>query len=243
MQTLSSHFKRLGRAACLLLAVSAATLLAGCATTASRHDPFEAVNRKVFSFNEGLDRAVLKPAATAYRQSMPRVVQTGVTNFFSNLRTPWSSVNLLLQGRIKEGVASAARFGTNTTVGLLGLVDVARHWGMPHRSEDFGLTLDTWGVASGPYLVLPVFGPSNLRDAFAMPVDSLGNPLREIDSAAVRNTLTAVQAVSKRSDLLEAGELLDQAALDKYVLMRDAHQRRRNRAAAAQDTGALSSGF
>lgn len=214
------------------LAFALPLVLAGCAATA-QHDPFEPVNRKVFSFNEKVDQKVLKPIATAYKETVPPVVQTGVSNFFSNLRLPWSSVNLMLQGRVGEGITTAARFGTNTTVGVLGVMDVARHWGMPQRSADFGLTLDAWGVGTGPYLVLPVFGPSNVRDALATPVDSLGNPLGQIDSAAVGNSLMAAQIVSKRADFLALGRILDEAALDKYTLMRDLHQKRRHRAASA----------
>lgn len=233
---------RLARTLIVLPVLTAAVLLSGCATSAStastgQGDPFESVNRKVFAFNEGLDRAVLKPVATAYKDTVPPVVQTGVSNFFSNLRMPWSSVNLLLQGRVSESVNAAARFGTNTTVGVLGVVDVATDWGMPHRSEDFGLTLDTWGVGTGPYLVLPVLGPSSLRDALSIPVDSVGNPLGQIDNTGVSNTLMATQIVSKRAEFLALGKLLDQAALDKYAMMRDANQKRRNRSGATKSEG------
>lgn len=230
-------FSSLRRSAPALGAVAAAMLCTGCATT-TPGDPLEPVNRKVFAFNDGLDRAVLKPTATAYRKVVPAPVQTGVSNFFANLQAPWSSANLLLQGRARDSASAAARFGVNSTVGVLGLVDVASGWGLPARgSEDFGLTLGTWGLGTGPYMVLPLLGPSNLRDALAMPVDSLGNPEGSIQDVAVRNSLSAVQIVGKRAELLEMTRLLDQAALDKYAMVRDGHQKRRNRAAQQPTTG------
>lgn len=214
----------------LVVSAAALTIAAtGCATVTAQHDPLEPMNRKVFAFNEVIDSKVLKPVATSYKEHLPQVVQSGVSNFFSNLRTPWSSFNLLLQGRFGDSATAVARFGANTTVGVLGLIDVAGRWGMPHRSEDFGLTLDTWGVGTGPYVVLPIFGPSNLRDALSIPVDSLGNPLGKIDDTGISTALTATQIVSKRAEFLALGKLLDQAALDKYSMVRDAHQERRSR--------------
>lgn len=223
-----------------LLALTTAALSTGCASTAHSQDPIEPVNRAVFSLNDGLDRAVFQPTATAYQKVVPPVVQTGVSNFFSNLQTPWSSANLLLQGRAREGASTIARFGINTTVGVLGVVDVATGWGMPPRSEDFGLTLDTWGLGTGPYVVLPILGPSNARDALSLPVDSLGS--LQASDVAVRNSLTALKMVSKRADLLEMTRLLDQAALDKYAMVRDAHLKRRNRAAPPPGTQAETQG-
>ncbi|EJE49779.1 surface lipoprotein [Acidovorax sp. CF316] len=221
-----------------MLALITAALSTGCATTAHSQDPLEPVNRTVFSLNDGLDRAVFQPTAKAYQKVVPPVVQTGVSNFFANLQTPWSSANLLFQGRAREGASTIARFGINTTVGVLGVVDVATGWGMPQRSEDFGLTLDTWGVGSGPYVVLPIFGPSNVRDVLSLPVDSLGS--LQASDVAVRNSLTALKMASKRADLLEMTRMLDQAALDKYAMVRDAHLKRRNRSAAPTETqGAL----
>lgn len=213
----------------LCIASAAAILVSGCATK-SQPDPLEPVNRKMFSFNEGVDKVVLKPAASAYKKVVPAAAQTGISNFFSNLQEPWSSVNLVLQGRVGDSASTFARFGTNSTVGVLGLMDVATGWGMPEKKEDFGLTLDTWGVGTGPYVVLPLFGPSNLRDTLASPVDSMGNAKGHIANVSVRNTMTVVQAVSGRADHLEASKLMDQAALDKYQLLRDLHLKRRIRA-------------
>jgi phospholipid-binding lipoprotein MlaA len=237
-----SRLQRLKRTSVILLGVVAAAMSTGCATTATnatnataktnQQDPFEPVNRKVFAFNEGFDEMVLKPTATAYKKVVPTVVQTGVSNFFSNLQNPWSSVNMVLQGRVKEGATTAARFGVNTTVGVLGLFDVADAWGIQARgSEDFGLTLDTWGVGSGPYVVLPLLGPSNVRDALTIPVNSMADPKGQIADIGVRNSMTALQLVKKRSEMLGMGNLVDQAALDKYVFIRDAQMQRRNRSA------------
>ena len=239
MLSFISRLQRLKRTSVISLVVVAAAISTGCATTATtattrtnQQDPFEPVNRKVFAFNEGFDEVVLKPAATAYKNVVPIVVQTGVSNFLSNLQNPWSSVNMVLQGRVKEGATTAARFGVNTTVGVLGVFDVADAWGMPaRRSEDFGLTLDTWGVGSGPYVVLPLLGPSNVRDALTIPVNSMADPKGQIADVGVRNSMTALQLVNKRSQMLGMGNLVDQAALDKYVFIRDAQMQRRNRSA------------
>ena len=252
MLSFLSRLQRLKRSSVLLLAVVTAAMTTGCATTATtattsatstaatnQQDPFEAVNRKVFSFNEGLDDMVLKPTATAYKTVVPNVVRTGVSNFFSNLQNPWSSVNMVLQGRVKDGAATAARFGVNTTVGVLGLFDVANSWGMPaRRPEDFGLTLDTWGVGSGPYVVLPLLGPSNVRDALTIPVNSLADPKGQVADIGVRNSMTALSLVSKRSEMLAMGNVVDQAALDKYVFIRDAQMQRRNRSAQSRNAEA-----
>lgn len=209
-----------------MLAVTA--FATGCATR-TQQDPLESVNRKIFSFNEGVDRVAFKPVATVYQHAVPTVVRTGVSNFFSNLQDPWTSVNLALQGRFGEGASTLARFGTNTTVGMLGAFDVATGWGMPEKSEDFGLTLDAWGVGTGPYLVMPVFGASNLRDTLASPVNSVGNMKSQVGSVAVRNSMTVLQAVNQRAAHLRSVQLLDQALLDKYQVVRDMHLKRRGR--------------
>lgn len=230
----SCFSERLGSLPTVACLLAVAAVSAGC-STAPGPDPLEAANRKVFAFNEGVDKVVLKPAAKAYQAVVPTVAQTGITNFFSNLQQPWTSVNLLVQGEPKASLGALARFGTNTTVGVLGLMDPASGWGMRGRSEDFGLTLDTWGVGSGSYLVLPLFGASNLRDALASPVDSVGSASSHIASASARNTLTVTHLLSKRSQHLGAGELVDQMALDKYAMVRDMHLKRRNRGRGAEE--------
>jgi phospholipid-binding lipoprotein MlaA len=206
----------------LLLAGSA--LLTGCATT-HNPDPLESLNRKTFALNEGLDTVVLKPAASAYQAVLPQPVRTGVSNVFANLGDPWSALNLLLQGRVKDGLSDLARFGTNSTVGLLGLLDVATGWGMPRHGQDFGDTLAAWGVGGGAYLVLPLFGPSDLRGTAAMPVNGLGS--LQVHDVGARNAMTVLKIVDKRAQLLDVTKAIDDAALDKYLFVRDAYLQRR----------------
>lgn len=208
------------------LLLGTAALLSGCATT-HNPDPLEAVNRKTFAFNEGVDQVVLKPVATAYQAVVPTPVRTGVANFFANLGDPWSGVNLLLQGRVKAGLSDFARFGTNTTVGLFGVLDVATGWGMPRHGEAFGDTLGAWGVDGGAYLVLPLMGPSDLRGAAALPVNSLASLTGQVNDVGVRNSLTALSMVDRRAGLLDVTRMVDEAALDKYLFVRDAWLQRR----------------
>jgi len=214
------------RRALLAVLTGLSIVLGGCATV-QKPDPLEPVNRKVFAFNEGLDKVVLKPTATAYKAVVPAPARTGISNFFSNLSEPWSAVNLMLQGRFKEGASDLGRFGTNSTVGILGFVDFASDWGMPRHGEEFGRTLGSWGIDTGAYLVLPLFGPSNMRDAAALPVDSFGNPLGYVGNVPVRNTMTVMKMVDKRATYLDASRLIDEASLDKYTFVRDAYLQRR----------------
>lgn len=210
----------------------AALLMAGCASgpTANRHDPIEPFNRGVFELNDKVDRAVLRPVATAYRDVVPSPIRTGVSNFFYNLQDAWSFVNNGLQLKGEQAGNSFMRFGVNTAFGLLGVLDIATEMGIERHTEDFGQTLGHWGVGTGPYLVLPLLGPSTLRDAAAMGVDGKGNVLNHIDDVAVRNTATAVNLLSQRSRLLRASEMLDQVALDPYTFTRDAFMQRRRSA-------------
>ena len=145
------------------------SLLAGCATgpNANPEDPYESFNRGVYSFNDGLDKAVLKPVATAYHDVAPKPIRTGVSNFFGNLGDVWSFVNNLLQGRGSDALDSMVRVNVNTLFGLGGLLDIATEMGVQRHKQDFGLTLGHWGVQTGPYLVLPLLGPSTLRDTAA----------------------------------------------------------------------------
>jgi len=207
-----------------LLCVS--TALGGCAT-AQRPDPLEPMNRKIFGFNEVVDDNVLKPVATAYQKVVPSPVRTGVTNFFYNLGDPWSAANLLMQGRVKDGLSDVGRFGVNTVAGILGFFDVATGWGLPRHGEDFGQTLGVWGVDSGAYLVLPLLGPSTARDTASLPIDFMARPQGQIGDAGVANGLTLLEFVDRRANLLQAGQLLDDIALDKYTFMRDAFLQRR----------------
>ena len=208
--------------------------LAGCASgpNADPRDPLEPYNRSMTRFNDGVDAAVLKPVATAYQQAVPAMARTGVSNFFANLGDAWSFVNNTLQLRAEGALASFFRFSTNTFLGLGGVLDVASEMGIERHKQDFGLTLGHWGVPPGPYLVLPILGPSTVRDTLALPVDAKGNLLREVTPDAPRNALYVLRAVDVRSNLLRAGEVLDSAALDKYSFTRDVFLQVRSQRAA-----------
>lgn len=217
------------RASAALLAVLAAGALQGCATVAhpNPRDPLEPFNRSMYDFNEGLDRVLLRPTATLYREKVPPLVRTGVSNFFSNLGDAWSAVNSLLQFRLKDAEESLARFHVNTMFGVFGIFDVASELNIDRHHEDFGQTLGRWGVPAGPFVMLPFFGPSTLRDTVALPVDRRYDLVRQIDPAAARDVTYALRAIDKRSNLLRVSSVLEQAALDKYAFIRDAHLQRR----------------
>ena len=204
-------------------------LAQGCATgpDASRSDPLEPFNRTIFSFNDKVDKAVVKPVASAYREVTPKLVRTGVTNFFGNIADVWSAVNNALQAKPQQAFESLFRFTTNTVFGVAGIFDVASELKIPKHSEDFGQTLGHWGVPSGPYLVLPVLGPSTFRDTAGTVVDFNGNLLTRSNDVGFRNTVSAVGIVNVRANLLDAGDLLDQASLDKYSFARDVYLQRR----------------
>ena len=213
----------------LLATLLSTALLAGCATgpQANPNDPLEPWNRGAYKFNEAVDKAVLKPVATAYTTVTPNLLQKGVRNFFSNLGDAWSTVNSTLQGKGEEATNNFWRFVLNSTLGFGGIFDIATEARIPQTKQDFGLTLGTWGVPSGPYLVVPFFGASTVRDTVALPVDLAGQPVGAISEVAIRNSLTGLGIINKRSELLEASNLLEQAALDPYALMRDAYLQQR----------------
>ena len=201
--------------------------LAGCATGGSGVDPLEPMNRAVFTFNDKVDEAVLQPVARGYRSVLPEFLRTGITNMFSNLDDVWVGINNLLQGKVNEGAQDFARFTWNSTIGLLGFFDVSTAMDLPKHNEDFGQTLGRWGVGTGPYLVLPFFGPSNFRDAPGVFVDSKADVVRNLDHVPTRNSLYAERVVNTRTNLLDAGKVLEEAALDKYRFLRDAYLQRR----------------
>ncbi|MBA5604727.1 VacJ family lipoprotein [Duganella sp. FT3S] len=210
----------------LTLALGAAVLLSGCAGPNPR-DPYESFNRAMFKFNDTVDQVALKPAATAYRAVLPSFVQTGIDNFFGNLADVWSAVNNLLQGKGEAGMSDVARVTLNTSFGLLGLIDFASQAGLPKHNEDFGQTLGYWGVPSGPYLMLPLFGASTVRDTAALPLDFNGDLWRYKEPVYLRNIGTATRAVDQRANLLDASSLLEDAALDRYEFVRDGFLQRR----------------
>jgi phospholipid-binding lipoprotein MlaA len=210
---------------------AAIVLLAGCASGpyANPADPFEPFNRNVSRFNETVDDAVLRPAATAYRKVLPSPVRTGINNFFGNLSDVWSFVNSVAQLKLQNSAETFMRVHVNTIFGLGGLLDIATEAGIDRHSEDFGQTLGRWGVPSGPYLVLPLLGSSTLRDTAALPVDMKGDLVGYVHDIPWRNSLYGVRVIDARANLLRVGQLLDDAALDKYSFTRDAYlQRRRN---------------
>jgi phospholipid-binding lipoprotein MlaA len=194
-------------------------------------DPFERVNRVVFSFNETADQYVIKPIAEGYKFVLPELVRTGVTNFFSNINDVLIGANHLLQGKPANAASDIGRFFINSTVGILGLFDVATDMGLDKNREDFGQTLGVWGFSDGPYIVLPFFGASNVRDTVGFVVDVETdfmintNKLNSDEKIAINS----LRIINRRADLLDAGQLLEDAAFDKYSFLRDGYlQRRRN---------------
>jgi phospholipid-binding lipoprotein MlaA len=211
------------------MAVAATLVLAGCATvqTPTRGDPLEGLNRTVFTFNDKVDQYALKPVAQAYVRALPQPVQDSVTNFFSNIGDVYTAANDLLQLKITDGVEDVMRVAINTVFGVGGLFDVATVARLPKHTADFGLTLGHYGVPPGPYLVLPLLGPSTVRDTAGMLVEFEADLTTYIQPIWVRTTLYGVRVVSVRASLLGAGDLLAGAALDKYSFVRDAYLQRR----------------
>jgi phospholipid-binding lipoprotein MlaA len=203
---------------------------AGCATTgADGRDPFEGFNRAMYSFNDGFDNAIGKPVATAYRDTLPSPIRTWVRNFFANIADLWIGANNLLQGKPLDAATDWARFAFNSTFGVFGLNDVASDFGLEKHDEDFGQTFGRWGADDGAYVVWPFLGSSSVRDSAGLVFDIGLDPVLQHKPVRVRNAMTVVRATSKRADLLDASRILEEAALDKYVFLRDAYlQRRRN---------------
>jgi len=209
--------------------VLALALLSGCATgpNANPRDPFEPYNRRMTEFNDQVDALVLRPVAVAYREVTPALVRTGVSNFFANLTDPWSAVNQLLQARPAEALENTMRFAFNSVFGLAGLLDIASELGLERHRADLGQTLGRWGIDTGPYLVLPLLGPSTVRDTLAMSVEARGDLMQRIDPADLRSGLYGLRLVDRRATLLRATEVLDEAALDRYSFTRDVWLQRR----------------
>jgi len=210
--------------------------LSGCATVNPRADgaaadvdPFEPMNRAVFQFNVLLDEVALEPVAQAYETVVPQLFRVPIGNVFSNMSDAWTVVNQVLQGKPREAASDAFRVAINSTLGLAGIVDLASEMGLRRNREDFGQTLGRWGMGTGPYLVLPFFGPSSFRDSLGLAVDIIADPLREIGSEGRANNARLLRVVDGRASLLRASRVIEGAVLDKYSFMRDAYfQRRRN---------------
>jgi phospholipid-binding lipoprotein MlaA len=229
---MSAQVRRFGLAVCcgvLMLLQACATVPGGANVGTDSRDPWERWNRKVYGFNDAVDNAVLKPVATAYQKVVPAIARRGVDNFFGNFSDAWSFVNNLLQGKVENGLRDMFRVTTNTLFGLGGLLDIATEMRLDRQGEDFGQTLGYWGVGSGPYVVLPLFGPSTLRDTSALPLDTYVSPNLVVNDSAAKVGLTTLGVVNLRANLLGASRMLDDVALDKYNFTRDAYlQRRRN---------------
>ncbi|HEY2188592.1 MAG TPA: VacJ family lipoprotein [Caldimonas sp.] len=216
------------------VAIALAAALAGCQTIregrggpGQRLDPWEKWNRKVFNFNEDVDHAVLIPVSTAYTNVIPQPIRRGVSNFFNNFADAWSAINNILQGKFELGFEDATRVGANTLFGLFGVLDVASEMGLDHHYEDFGQTLGRYGVGAGAYLVLPILGPSTVRDAVALPVDWQATAPAFFNGTKTKVGLTVLQIVNTRSLLLGATRVIDDISLDKYTFIRDAYLQRR----------------
>ena len=211
------------------LCVALTLILAGCATTgpATPGDPLERMNRGTYRFNDAIDRAVVKPVATGYRNGVPRVVRKGIGNLLSHLAFPTTIVNDMLQLKLKDAAIDIGRFALNSTLGIGGLLDPASHFGIPRNDEDFGQTLGRWGVPAGPYIVLPLLGPSTLRDAPSILVDAETDLRLQLDlDTEEKVALGALSVVDARAGLL-AIDLSIRAAYDPYVFVRNAWMQRR----------------
>lgn len=205
--------------------------LQGCATvkTADARDPWESMNRSVYQFNDVVDNVAIKPAAQLYSKVLPGFVRTGVNNFLGNLGDVWSMANSALQLKGQATVETFMRINVNTFLGLGGLLDVASEMRLEKRKEDFGQTLGYWGVKPGPYVVLPLLGPSTLRDTLALPLDMRGDASQQITDEATRNALTVTRVLDIRSGLLQTVDVVKAASLDPYTFVRDGFlQKRRN---------------
>jgi phospholipid-binding lipoprotein MlaA len=211
----------------LVMAAAVVGLLGGCATSASTKDPAEGFNRAVFAFNEGLDNVLIKPVAKGYDAAMPLPARTGVGNFFGNVADVFIGVNNLLQGKPGEAVSDGGRFLVNSTVGILGFFDIASEMGMEKHNEDFGQTFGRWGAGPGAYVMLPFFGPRDVRDSGGLVLDLAADPVGYVSDIPVRNSLVGVRVIHERAALLPADKVIEEAALDKYSYIRDAYLQRR----------------
>lgn len=212
----------------LIILLAVFLLSTGCASTVNgrtppEHDPWEAYNRDMFAFNEDFYKYILDPVTRGYQTVTPDFVQTGVSNFFSHVDDLFVMVNDLLQFKFKQFVQDFMRFIFNTFFGLFGLIDVATHMDLPKHKEDFGQTLATWGVGSGPYFVLPFLGPSTLRDTAGTAVEWETGFTSQISDNEAKAGAIALQSVNLRSNLLKASRIVEQASFDKYAFTRDAY--------------------
>ncbi len=207
-------------------------LLSGCASTSENRetgDPLEYYNRAIYSFNEKLDTYALKPVAKGYQAITPGFVDKGVTNFFNNLDDVTTLINNLLQLKPDAALSDLGRITINSSLGLFGLVDIATAFNLYKNNEDFGQTLGYWGIGSGPYIVLPFWGPSTLRGSFGLAGDYFTEPYTYVEDQPIEYGLFALKVTDTRADLLSASRILEQSTFDPYAFLRDAYlQQRRN---------------
>ena len=225
---------RLGRVLGSVLVLAGITSVAGCASTPDGYrdpsDPFELYNRAMFRFNTDFDNAFVKPVAKGYKYVAPEPVDRGVTNFFNNIDDVTSAVNNLLQFKLSRFGTDVGRVAVNSTVGLLGVLDVATNLGLPSYKEDFGQTLGYWGLGPGPYFVIPILGPSTIRDTVGWAGDIYVDPFFSLSKNEIYWGAIVLRVVDRRADLLKSSDILEEAAVDPYTFLRDAYlQRRRSK--------------
>lgn len=227
---------RAARGGRLLGALVLGVALVGCASAPNRdpRDPFEPYNRSMSQFNDAIDTVLVKPVATVYHDVTPDPIRTAVSNFFGNLSDVWSTINTALQLRGEDTVVNVMRLSVNTLFGIGGLLDVASEMQLYRNPADFGQTLGYWGVPPGPYLVMPVLGPSTVRDTLGRSIEARGDLVLDVNHVPTRNSLYALRLVDVRSNLLRASSVLDDAALDKYTFTREVFLKRRQSAIDAQ---------
>jgi len=204
-----------------------AAVLAGCAAAPSRDDPFEPMNRASYAVHEVVDGYVVKPIAQAYLDYTPLLVRTGVSNFFGNIDDFFSFINAMLQNKPDKAGHSLGRVITNTGFGLVGLIDIASDAGIPKEDEDFGQTFGYWGIPQGPYLFIPVLGPTTVRDGTGLVIRGFASPIGYIPDVPTRNILWSIGFIDVRASVLQAESLVNQASLDRYTFIRRAYLQRR----------------
>ncbi|MCV2356205.1 VacJ family lipoprotein [Paucibacter sp. B2R-40] len=212
----------------LVLFLSAcASMRSAPGSAGQKLDPWEPWNRKVFAFNESLDTNFLKPVATVYSNIVPGPIRQSVDNFVNNVADAWTTVNLVLQWRLKASVEQGMRFAVNSTLGFGGLIDIASEVGLERKNEDMGKTFGRWGTGTGAYIVWPLLGPSSVRDTLAMPFDWQASPAFIFRDGTSKLAIYSLQTINTRSNFLRASEMLEGIALDRYTFYRDAFLQRR----------------
>jgi phospholipid-binding lipoprotein MlaA len=206
-----------------------AVALTGCASSRAGNpaDPFEPINRGIYKFNDTVDKAVIKPVARGYKAVIPAVGRIMVSNFFSNLDDVDVTANDLLQFKLVQGFSDGTRFVVNSTLGVFGLIDVASTGGLKKHDEDFGQTMGKWGIGNGPYLVLPILGPSTLRDTIGLYGDGYASPIYQMKNMQARNQAYLLRGINRRAQFLDQEKVLDEAMIDPYQFLRDAYLLRR----------------